>query len=259
MNKAHRSAFLASVFVVAALVLGACASAGPPPAQVKAQKSFDFNRQAAVQIQVFADVKGENKMIGLGSGVYLGINGMVMSNQHVAVNEIPEELVDVIKNPTLKVCLVTDEGATVPCVPAEAVALDEVRDLALLRTTLPSQAPIRIRPLAEKMNEAEPVYARLSFGEYLAPRLVYGRYVGHSDKLKMGEGRDPKKDLYDIAAMPGSSGGPVFDLQGHLVGLIEGGTTETGRVFGIVIPSKVIREFLAEHPEFFYEHEKLYP
>jgi S1-C subfamily serine protease len=249
-------------------VLGACATAGPPLAQVKAQKSFDYNKRVAVHVQVWADVKGEAKEIGLASGVYLGINGVILTNRHVAENKIPEKLASIIQNVRLKVCLVA-EGKADPCQDAQVVAISDKYDLALLQIKLPDFGPIRIRPASELMNEAEEVYARPSMGEFLKPSLVYGRFVGTYEMTgSVGEADDDDEDvvkatmsfdLYDVMAMPGSSGGPVFDLKGRLVGLVRGGVSKEGRILVVVVPSRDIRKFLAEHPELFVQHEKLYP
>jgi S1-C subfamily serine protease len=211
----------------------------------RAEKSFDFNRWAAVTVHAFTVIDGKRKFLWLGSGVYLGINGIVLTNHHVATddNKPPRAF-------QLEVCLVA-EGAAAPCISAEVVALDEDDDLALLRTALPSLAPIRIRSNAEPMREAERVYARPAFGFYLTPSLVYGRFVGHR--------LEAETDLYDLAVMPGSSGSPVFDLKGRLVGVTHALTTIPGRVFSVVVPAQTIRQFLSEHPELFQEHVKLYP
>lgn len=253
MKKAHLSAFLA-LSVVAALGLGACASAGPSPARLKAKKAFEYNREVVVQVQVWAEAMGKVGMLGLGTGVYLGINGMVITNRHVVENDIPEELAEIIKNPKLRVCLVT-EGKATACQEAEVVALSETSDLALIRTSLPDRTPIRIRPQSLPMGEAERVYARLSYRDIVVPSLVYGRYVGAYRDEDDGE----VMDFYDLAAMPGGSGGPVFDLQGRLVGLAKAVSPPPGRSMTFVVPAKDIRKFLAEHPELFVRHEKLYP
>jgi S1-C subfamily serine protease len=204
--------------------------------QARIEKSFDFNRLAAVTIHAYGTVDGKTEQLWLGSGIFLGVGGLVLTNNHVAADGTDPPHADL----RLEVCLVS-EGVAKPCVPAEVLALDPDDDLALLRTTFPDVAPIRIRPDAEPMREAEDVYARPSFGIYLVPSLVYGRFVGRW----LSDGTD----LYDLAVMPGSSGGPVFDLQGRLVGLIHAMTTEKGTSFNVAIPAQVIREFLKEHAD----------
>jgi S1-C subfamily serine protease len=238
MKNAISFPFLAALLLLLSVPNFGCASSAETAKradQARAAKSFDFNRQAAVAIHAYAIEGDKREELWLGSGVYLGVGGLVLTNHHVAVDDDEDDGPVSKANFRLEVCLVS-AGVAKPCFMAAIVAVDEDDDLALLRTTLPDIAPIRIRPDAEPMREAERVYARQAFSDYLVPSLVHGRYVGRWHLSGT--------DLYDLAVMPGSSGSPVFDLRGRLVGIVHARTTEKGTPFNVVVPAKTIREFL---------------
>lgn len=199
----------------------------------RSESSFDKNRLAAIMVRVYTNVNGKAKLQALGSGIILGVDGLVLTNQHVAEFGKEKDLPGF----RLEVCLV--EGPAKICTSATTVAASEKDDLAILRTKLNGQGPIVLRPDAEYVREAEIVYARPGFAFYLTASLVYGRYVGLEPEWG--------SDLYDLATMPGSSGGPVFDLKDRLVGLIRARTTEKGTPFSVVVPVPTIRKFLADH------------
>ena len=141
--------------------------------------------------------------------------------------------------PELEVCVVFG-GNIMACKLATIVAISPDADVALLRADLPDLGPTMLRPDALPMREAEEVYARLTFGLYLPPSLAYGRYLG----------TDPVgDDVYDLAAMPGSSGGPVFDLQGRLVGIVSSVSILPGRSLTFTVPSRAILKFLGANQE----------
>ena len=201
-----------------------------------ADRAFADNRFAAVSIRKVR-IDDPTQILSYASGVFLGHGGLVLTNKHVA-------LPPALKAGTyqFRVCLMFGP-ALAPCLPAEVVAVSsDSDDLALLRTELPFQPPFLIRPDSEPMNEAEEVYARLGFSDLLPPSLVRGRFAGI----------DLREDhaLYDLPVMPGSSGGPVFDRQGRLVGLVDAYTLSEGRVLADVIPARTIRRFLVIHDLF---------
>jgi S1-C subfamily serine protease len=221
--------FLAVSLLSLALPNFGCASAISAEKRATDQ-AFAFNKIAAVAVRK-VKVDDPSKILSWASGVLLGRDGLVLTNKHVAEPKglKPAEF-------RILACLVFD-GIAGPCLPAEVIGVSsDEDDLALLRVSLPDLTPILIRPDAETMREAEEVYARLGFSSFLPPSLVYGRYVG----------MDPADShaLYDLAVMPGSSGGPIFDLRGRLVGLLGARTTEEGRPFSVVIPVSIVRKFL---------------
>ena len=202
--------------------------------QTRTEGSFEQNRLAAIAMRVYNTAGLASKLQALGTGIFLGVDGLVLTNQHVA------QYKDAQTKPgyRLEACLVSG-GVAKPCLAATVIAVSENDDLALLRVSLPGEVPIVLRPDVEVMSEAEEVYARQSFASYLVPSLVYGRYVGYYP----GWGAD----LYNMPIMPGSSGSAVFDLKNRLVGVVRARTTEQGTPFSVVIPIKVVRKFLADH------------
>lgn len=229
MKKAHRSLFFATL---AFLTVAGCG-----PKALSPEDAFTLNQNLTLAIR--GHVPGVPESDYRATGVYLGTNGLVLTNQHVAQ---PAELASL--EPEIVVCLVHD-GAAQPCLVAKVVAVsdDPNVDLALLQANLPDIHPIMIRNGAAPLAEAEQVYSRLSYGVYLPPSLAYGRFLGRNDDMGL--------DVYDLADMLGSSGGPIFDLRGRLVGLAMGVTATPGRSLAIAVPSTAIIRFLAAHGDLF--------
>jgi S1-C subfamily serine protease len=199
----------------------------------KSERAFKRNSVTAVAIR--GHIPGVADTSYGGTGVFLGTDGLVLTARHVA--QAGATTMSIV--PELKVCVVI-KSQVVLCKLAEIVAISPDDDVALLRADLPDLAPTVIRPDAEPLREAEEVYARLGYGTLLLPSLAYGRYLGTDSD---GD------DLYDLAAMPGSSGGPIYDLQGRLVGLAVSVTVNPGRSLTASVSSRDILKFLFANEE----------
>ncbi len=112
---------------------------------------------------------------------------------------------------------------------ARVVALDDGLDLALLQIPLPKKTELRgIELAAEHPRRAAPV-----FGWGRETSIAAGQVVSGSE-LEL---------LARIPMRPGDSGGPLLDLEGHLVGLLSRGVHTLP--LATYVPLGEIREFLA--------------
>lgn len=118
--------------------------------------------------------------------------------------------------------------------PAQVLASDDALDLALLE--------IAPRPGAVKLNDW-PVKAN-------EPIFIIGCPEGAAHTVRMGRVGNPRillaeRDLLELTLTihRGDSGAPVFDGQGHLVGLIQG-YREEDQAVAYAIPADVLLRFL---------------
>jgi len=162
----------------------------------------------------------EGPMNSTGSGFYVGVDGYIVTNQHV---------VGEAKNVRVKF----PGGFSII---GDVVRTDPVRDVALIKTASASAVQLSIRQGPVKVGET--VYAIGSpFGEQLNGTLTRGivsaeRVVNEQNFIQS-----------DAAINPGNSGGPLLDANGELIAvaqLIK--TNATG--IGMFIPIKEAFEAL---------------
>lgn len=155
----------------------------------------------------------------IGSGVFVG-DDLVLTARHVIEDE-PELAVEL------------PDGSRHP---AEVVRVSETRDLALLRVLTP-RVEREIRLGTPKLGITV-IHIGAPYGEW--PTLTQG-VVSCVDRV-VPEFENSELVQVDFpAAGPGSSGGPVVDRAGRLIGVIIGGRA-SGLAF--CIPAKQIEEFL---------------
>lgn len=155
-----------------------------------------------------------------GSGFFISADGHLLTNHHV-----------VGKARFVKVVLPTGRELV-----GEVVRLDEARDIALVKTE-----PIAVQPLAlrdSETNIGEEVYAMGSpRGEQFNTTLTRGIISGH--RLMDNGNRYLQSD---VAIHPGSSGGPLMDGQGSVVGVsVMGRPDSPGMNFFIPIGDALTR------------------
>ncbi|MDR6396466.1 S1C family serine protease [Herbaspirillum seropedicae] len=140
-----------------------------------------------------------------GTGFYIGQSGWLLSNQHVVG--------------TARSVRVRLPGGRE--LPAEVLRVDAARDVALLKTEPPG-----VRPLPLRLDEpglGEDVYALGSpLGDTFNTTLTRGILSG----VRLLNGQEFLQS--DVAILPGSSGGPLLDRSGQVVGITVAGLGARG-------------------------------
>lgn len=157
---------------------------------------------------------------GLGSGFMIDSSGLILTNAHVVEN------VDVVH-------VRTPDGEDID---AEVVGRDPEDDLALIRASGISVHPVTL-------GDSD----RIEVGDWV---VAIGNPLGLHHTVTVGiisakaRGIDQSGIEFlqtDAAINPGSSGGPLFDLDGNVVGvttaIISGGSGNVGLNFAIPINS----------------------
>jgi S1-C subfamily serine protease len=246
----------------------------PPPAPAVTEPAAQRAPRGQLSAQALKHIKGATVFIKVeagrlsctGSGFLVkvdGDTGYVITNHHV-VNPEAELLAPVrsrrggrqtigvrvvkykAKNAVVTAVFHSGGKGERP-VPAEVLATDESRDLAVLRLRGVSDWP---RPIAldqkTQLVETMPVYILgFPFGEALAvkkgnPAITINK--GSVSSLREDDYGQMKAVQIDGAINPGNSGGPVVDEDGHLVGISV--ATIRGAGIGIAIaPDELARMF----------------
>jgi S1-C subfamily serine protease len=169
----------------------------------------------------------------LGSGVLIDEAGLVLTASHVV--QVAEEIA------------VTFTSGEV--VPAKVIGSVPAADLALLRLDRPPK-----NGLAASLGDSD----EAEVGDQI---FVVGAPHGISHTLTVGHisARRLSDDLYggfvaaemlqtDAAINTGNSGGPMFDMQGRVIGIVSHIISETGGYegLGFVMTSNTARELLLE-------------
>jgi len=169
------------------------------------------------------DTPHPHRVNSLGSGFIIDASGLVVTNNHVIADA---DEVDVILN----------DGTTVK---AQVVGKDQKTDLALLRFAPPH--PIK----AVKFGDSD----KLRLGEWV---IAIGNPFSLGGTVTAGivsaRNRDIQSGPYDnyiqtdAAINRGNSGGPLFNLDGEVVGVNTAIISPTGGSIGIgfAIPSKTV-------------------
>lgn len=143
---------------------------------------------------------GKDTKPSSGSGVVVTELGHVITNAHV---------VDGCE----KVSLNRDQSSDIP---AKIVGLDKNNDIALLLSEKPKDALSPIRGSDVRLGEAVLV-AGYPYGEFVSSGLKVTSGIVSGVK---GVGDNSAQFQLDAAIQPGNSGGPIFDRQGNIVGIV---------------------------------------
>ena len=161
-------------------------------------------------------VVGIGQRWGVGSGVLVG-GGRVVTNAHNVRRE--------------EVTVTLSDGETVT---GEVVGADVDRDLAVVAIPNGASAGIQWAPEAASVVIGSPIYA-LSNPGGRGLRVTYGFVSGTERSFRGPRGRRIAGSIEHTAPLlPGSSGGPIVDLDGRLVGL---NTNRLGEGFYLAIPA----------------------
>jgi serine protease Do len=122
----------------------------------------------------------------------------------------------------------------------ELIKVDTGKDLALIQTNIKPRAHVSFSKGKQTLQKGTPIYS-------------IGCPVNRSNTVIAGSVNKPpvraNQLVYwraDIEIYPGSSGSPVFDSQGELVGMIKGRYRGNNSV-GFLIPTDRIKKFINEY------------
>jgi VCBS repeat-containing protein len=173
---------------------------------------------------------------GLGSGFVIDKEGHVLTNAHV---------VDGAQG-SITVSFSNDER-----VDAEVIGVDNATDVALLKVDLPASA-LTIVPLGDSASVVvgEPVVAIGNpFGQDRTVTSGIVSAVARSIEAPNGFSINGAIQT-DAAINQGNSGGPLFDMQGQVIGInsqIYTGGTGGGNVgLGYAVPINLVKEVVAD-------------
>jgi hypothetical protein len=171
--------------------------------------------------------------LGAGTGFVVAAGGYVLTNHHVVAG--PGRLL-------------VQASPDVEPVPAEVVARDEKRDLALLRVKAARLAELKPLRLAAKkpVGRGDKV---ATLGYPLSDQLGKGLKLVSGTVSGIPEPGTDGMLLLDLRINPGNSGGPLFDTAANVVGLITAKSL-TGRAtdsYGLARPAADLESFLREH------------
>lgn len=163
---------------------------------------------------------------GHGTGVHIG-NGFVVTAAHVV-------------NDAKQVTLKTDTGEELP---ADVLWINKAYDLALLTTAARPRASAL---LCAAPNVGAKVYAIGNPGKLEFIRM-HGRVAAEERKYELWA----SAMIVDITIAPGVSGGPLYDQQGRVIGIIVGmsvvnlGFSPSALGYAYVVPTAAVCKLLA--------------
>ncbi len=215
---------------LALILLSAPAVAQTPDFLLQTQRLItsvsDRVKPTVVHIESWSRRAG-TRVKSLGSGVVVTADGKIVTNHHVI-------------DKADQVQVVLDDRSRYDAV---VLQRDKLTDLAVLQIKAPQPLPFATLADSEKVQVGQWVLAvgnpygldrTVSFGIISGK----GRYIPGSE-----QGMTPLNDFLQTDANidSGSSGGPLVDLQGQVVGINSSGI---GRGIGFTIPAKVVKEVM---------------
>jgi len=209
----ERPAILATLIALAAYVfLGVSPApqvqakaepqAAPPPAAVAYAKA----QRAVVRVRAIGDGLEHDEYIqkSLGTGVVIVADGTVLTNHHVVAG-------------ASRVRVLFAEGLESE---ATIVAARPENDLAVLKVqTLPDDLAVATMGSAGDLVPGDPVFA-IGFPFGIGPSVSAGVVSGLRREYRSPQGTLSGLIQFDAAVNPGSSGGPLLNAAGEVVGIV---------------------------------------
>jgi S1-C subfamily serine protease len=175
----------------------------------------------------------QNKdVLGSGTGFLISSAGYVLTNHHVIAGEGRIE----IRVPGTK-----------ETVPAELVAHDAERDMALLKVAMPDAD--KYRPIALLPDPIRRGAAVAAFGYPLGDELGTGLKFTNGSVSALPDESNEQMYMLDLTVNPGNSGGPLCDRRGNVVGMVTKKSATIGfeDSYGFAVPATDLLKFLDQH------------
>lgn len=173
----------------------------------RAAKAAESVRQSVVRVRGFADDdNGEEKEHGVGSGVVIVDDGLILTNLHVVAG-------------AKRVTVTFFDGLESE---AELVGLKPATDLAVVRAKkIPDDLPAATLGSTQKLQPGDEVVA-VGFPFGIGPSISAGVISGLNREFRSPDGHRLLTRLiqFDAAANPGSSGGPLVTMDGEVIGIV---------------------------------------
>jgi S1-C subfamily serine protease len=192
---------------------------------------------------------GPPGMRGNGSGWFVSADGYIITNRHVAESDDGYYY-------RIRLSTKDEEGNFIEY-PARFVAADDEYDIALLKVEHPDGEEFPYFHVLEE--DVPPIQADVMTAGY--PTVGTGNFVFQTARgtVSSNDTNDELYDIYlDMKTTQGNSGGPIFDRNGHVIGI----TTAYRKVFDSIVSLAVgprqIRDFLSdleEKPDLEYDTE----
>ena len=182
----------------------------------KVKELLDQVRKSIVKIKG-ADRWGETS--GLGTGFVVGTNGVIASNFHV----VGQNRAFTVEFP---------DGRTFR--PTRILAVNRDRDLVLIEIDAENLEPLPLGD-SDALNVGQSI---LTIGNPLRYEFSVGRGVIAAERDFEGY------DMIQVAVPlePGSSGSPIFDLEGRVLGILG---IKTGGAMGLAVPINDLKRLMS--------------
>ena len=219
----ERPTILAALIGLAAYVFAGAspapqvqAKAEPQVAPAPAAVAYAAAQRAVVRVRAIGDGLEHDEYIqkSLGTGVVIVADGTVLTNHHVVAG-------------ASRVRVLFAEGLESE---ATIVAAHPENDLAVLKVqTLPDDLAVATMGSARDLVPGDPVFA-IGFPFGIGPSVSAGVVSGLRREYRAPQGQVLSELIqFDAAVNPGSSGGPLLNSAGEVVGIVTAMLDPSGR------------------------------
>jgi S1-C subfamily serine protease len=181
----------------------------------RAARAAELVRPSVVLVNGYVDDgKGGEKAHGVGSGVVIVDQGLILTNLHVVAN-------------AKRMTVTFSDGLESE---AELVGVKPETDLAVIRAkTIPDDLAPATLGSTQKLRPGDEVVA-VGFPFGIGPSVTAGVISGLNREFQSPEGHRLLTRLiqFDAAANPGSSGGPLVTMEGEVIGIVTAILNPTG-------------------------------
>ncbi len=195
---------------------------------------FDFFFDGGSGFQQDIQNEPRQQQIGGGTGFFVTSDGMIVTNKHV------------VKDSNADYTVVTQDGKEYP---AQVLALDPVRDLAILKVE-GSEFPVLELGEDSSVRAGQTVIAiGYSLGEF-TNSISKGIVSGIGRSILAGSGMGQTERLNDIiqtdaAINPGNSGGPLLDIYGRVIG-VNVAVAQNAENIGFALPIDPVKKIIEQ-------------
>lgn len=188
--------------------LTAAPQQGLTPGQV-----YQNNAAAVAAVMNYQRIEGVLQPAGTGTGFFITTDGFLVTNYHVIADA-----------ETLSVITGDDREY-----PAQVVGFDSSNDVAVLKVSAQSLPCVKLGSSDALQVGDQVVAVGNALGQFTSTMTV--GYISAKDRLVTTDGQAINMIQTDAAINSGNSGGPLFDMNGEVVGITTAkysGYTESG-------------------------------